>query len=80
MYLKYLFKLLGVMLVVPLVLIAGTPKKGDLSVAWEKPFGGEENDIATSVTSTRDDGYVVVGESHSFGESDFYMIKLKREQ
>lgn len=78
MHQKMLLNSLRVALILPLLLFAEMPQKNELSVAWEKPFGGDENDIALGVTTTKDKGYVVVGQSRSFGEgkTDFMAIKL----
>jgi len=54
-------------------------KEGE--VTWAKPFGGKKNDIAHAIAPTKDGGYVIAGESESFGESDnydVYLMKMKR--
>ncbi len=81
MHLKLLLNPLRIALILPLILFAAAPKKGELNIAWEKPFGGDENDIALDVTTTKDGGYVVVGESRSFGEgkTDVVAIKLSKD-
>lgn len=44
---------------------------------WAKLFGGFENDQGMSVKQTRDNGYIVVGTTRSFGNGlyDFWIIK-----
>ena len=44
---------------------------------WTKVYGGTANDYAWSVEQTRDGGYIVTGESRSFGSNgyDVYLIK-----
>ena len=51
---------------------------------WEKTFGGEENDAASSVRQTSDGGYILAGTTSSFesdtsygeeGRQDIYVIK-----
>jgi hypothetical protein len=44
---------------------------------WEKTFGGSSYDVGNSVQQTSDGGYVVAGETHSYGagSSDVYLIK-----
>ena len=55
-----------------------TDRVGDLR--WQKTFGGEEDDKAFSVQETTDGGYIVAGETRSFGagESDVYLVKTDR--
>jgi len=49
---------------------------GDID--WQRAYGGTGSDEASAVQQTADDGYVVVGETHSFGagNSDFWVLKL----
>ncbi|GFP31647.1 hypothetical protein HKBW3S34_02568, partial [Candidatus Hakubella thermalkaliphila] len=44
-------------------------------VLWEKTYGGENNDEASSIQQTKDGGYIVAGDTRSFGAggSDFYI-------
>ncbi len=44
---------------------------------WEKTFGGTDNDWGFSVSETSDGGYIIVGNTESYGEgeSDVYVIK-----
>ena len=44
---------------------------------WTRFFGGDEDDFGASVKSTRDGGYVIAGETHSFGQGngDAWLIK-----
>lgn len=44
---------------------------------WTKTFGGSSGDIGYGVKQTYDGGYIVVGETYSFGagEGDVYLIK-----
>ena len=48
---------------------------------WSLTYGGEENDLCTSVVSTPDGGYALGGSTESFGEGgrDFWLIKLGSE-
>ncbi len=50
---------------------------GDL--VWKKRIGGSQSDFARSVNLTNDSGYVVVGESKSFGvgDNDVWLMKFK---
>jgi hypothetical protein len=53
---------------------------GSGDVQWEKTFGGPKNDKARAVEQTLDGGYIVFGDSASFGsvpfQQDMYVIKL----
>ena len=47
---------------------------------WNRAYGGAENDIAHDIQLTRDGGYVLTGETHSFRtdsavKSDFWLVK-----
>lgn len=44
---------------------------------WTKTFGAANSDIAYSITQTNDGGYIITGESNSFGtgKSDLYIVK-----
>jgi len=52
----------------------------DGNLLWEKTYGGEKHDYGYSV-DTRDDGYVVAGQTQSFGAggSDTYLISIDHE-
>ncbi len=44
---------------------------------WQKTFGGSKGDVAYSVQQTTDGGYIIVGETWSYGagRADVYLIK-----
>ncbi len=48
------------------------------SVLWSQTFGGGMSDYARSVQLTSDGGYIIAGNTGSFGqgESDFYLLKI----
>jgi len=48
------------------------------NLLWAKTYGGDKNDWARSVVSTSDGGFVVAGETTSFGavNSDFLVFKV----
>ena len=50
-------------------------------VEWEKTYGGSDYDEAYSIQQTKDGGYIVAGETDSFGagDGDFYIIKLSAD-
>jgi len=44
---------------------------------WNKTFGGSRNDIAYSIQKTSDNGYLLIGSTHSFGvNGDVWLIKV----
>jgi uncharacterized delta-60 repeat protein len=51
--------------------------KSDGTIDWEKRYGGLDNDYARSIQQTRDGGYIVAGQTYSFGTGgDFWVLKL----
>jgi len=48
---------------------------------WEMTIGGSSDDIAYSIQQTTDGGYIIAGETESYGAggSDVYLIKLSPE-
>jgi hypothetical protein len=59
----------------PDVYLVRTNANGD--TLWTRTFGGPDFDVGYSVQQTADDGYVIAGQTYSFGAgaSDFYLIK-----
>ena len=51
---------------------------GSGAVQWQKTYGGEADDQAISVQRTPDGGYVVAGETQSYGAGDWdiWVVKL----
>lgn len=47
------------------------------NMEWKKTFGGNNTEIAWSVQQTSDDGYILAGETYSFGAgySDWWLVK-----
>ena len=50
-------------------------------VVWQKTFGGIAQDYSTSIQQTSDGGFIVTGETHSFGAGgqDIWVLKLDAE-
>src|SRR3989338_8134247 len=50
----------------------------DGRIAWQKTYGGTKSDSASSIQQTSDEGYIVVGNTYSFGtgSGDFWILKL----
>ena len=48
-------------------------------VTWEKTFGGTDGDYGRSVQQTADGGYIIAGDTLSFGGEDVYLITSHRE-
>lgn len=50
-------------------------------IAWEKSFGGDANDAGFAVHQVSDNGYILVGETESFGAGsrDVYIMKTVPE-
>ena len=48
------------------------------SVAWQKTYGGSTTDGANSIQQTSDGGYIVAGQTGSFGAEsyDFWLLRL----
>jgi uncharacterized delta-60 repeat protein len=51
-------------------------------IAWTKTIGGSLTDIAYSIVQSSDGGYIVAGETWSFGAgyADFYVVKLDNKR
>jgi hypothetical protein len=45
------------------------------NIQWQKTYGGKSWDWGYSFQQTVDGGYIIVGETNSFGISDVYLIK-----
>lgn len=50
-------------------------------LTWQKTFGGRQSDIAYSVHQTSDGGYIIAGETKSYGagDLDIYLVKTDEE-
>ncbi|KQC14586.1 MAG: hypothetical protein APR63_13925 [Desulfuromonas sp. SDB] len=55
--------------------ITKTDSQGNIQ--WEQVFGGDSAEYASSIQQVYDGGYIIAGETYSFGEgrSDVYVIK-----
>jgi len=49
----------------------------DGNMLWNKSFGGSNSDVAYSIQQTSDGGYIIAGNTFSFGagDSDVYLVK-----
>lgn len=54
-----------------------TDSTGNLQ--WHNPFGGDDSDIAYSVAQTADGGYILTGETSSFGAGLYDMFLIKTD-
>lgn len=51
----------------------------DGELLWERPYGGDGVDYGNSIDQTTDGGYIIVGESRSFGAIDYDMYIIKTD-
>jgi len=65
-FLIIIILLLFVLLLFPLL---GIYANENISLEWDKTYGGSDYDHVRSLIQTDDGGYVVAGETHSYGES-----------
>ena len=51
---------------------------GTGAITWQKTYGGTNNDFVSSIAQTSDGGYVIAGNTYSFGSggSDAWILKL----
>ncbi|MBN2835121.1 MAG: hypothetical protein JXR48_09165 [Candidatus Delongbacteria bacterium] len=43
---------------------------------WNKTFGGIESDVVYSANNTDDGGFIITGQSDSYGEADLWLLKI----
>ena len=50
----------------------------DGTIEWQKTYGGIDDDYTRSIQQTSDGGYIVAGDTHSFGagDDDIWVLKL----
>lgn len=49
------------------------------TVLWQKTFGGSNDDGASSVIETVDGGFIIAGETMSFGSGDYDVLVIKTD-
>ena len=62
-------------------ILSGICSDSNISLEWDRVFGGKNDDYVTSLIQTTDGGYAVAGETYSYGAGgrDFWIIKLDSE-
>jgi len=45
---------------------------------WSRTYGGDQDDMLKAMIQT-DDGFVLIGETHSFGADDIWLLKIDAE-
>jgi len=61
----------------PDILILRLNSTGEI-IEWQRTYGGDDGDYAYSIQQTSDGGYIVAGETYSFGaeDEDIWVLKL----
>jgi hypothetical protein len=75
-YLKIVITAITLILLLALTPLTHTTATTEPQVEWEKTFGGRGDDVGYSVQQTRDGGYIIVGETESYGAGGVYLIKV----
>jgi len=62
-------------------ILPGTCSDSNISLVWDRVFGGKNDDYVKSLIQTTDGGYAVAGTTYSYGAGgrDFWVIKLDNE-
>ncbi|MGA1795919.1 MAG: hypothetical protein ACMUIL_08660 [bacterium] len=78
MYILFGLAVIGMVCWFPSGAWCGEPPPSKKTITWGRTFGGKHIDVAHAVQQTSDGGYILAGETFSFGsgKSDVYLLKL----
>jgi len=62
------------------LLLASTAAADPGDTLWTRTYGGSDDDVAHCVQQTTDGGYIVAGETISFGAGDYYDVYLVKTE
>ena len=70
-------KITSIVVVFFMYIIASSSKAAEGDLQWQNTFGGSSDDRGYSVQQTSDGGYIIAGQTHSYGlaTGDVYLVK-----